>query len=185
MLYYIEEYLKTVAITGYRNVKFLSAETFLKTSRQQVQQIQFFDASLIASWQHLYFAAINALQSFHAGTNVSKSLAVETILYASAVRQIQKAIRLLGIKPSTASAAIVVFGETREEVAGLLDEVSRYLDTAPDDAVLELDEVKAAKIREAFNIADQELRTVSKSSDSNVALVSLVVERVALLATQL
>jgi tRNA threonylcarbamoyladenosine modification (KEOPS) complex Cgi121 subunit len=110
---------------------------------------------------------------------------VETILYASAVRQIQKAIRLLGIKPSTASAAIVVFGETREEVAGLLDEVSRYLDTAPDDAVLELDEVKAAKIREAFNIADQELRTVSKSSDSNVALVSLVVERVALLATQL
>lgn len=184
MLCHIEEYGKIVAITGYKNASFQRAEAFLKESRKEAQ-IQFFDADLIATWQHLYFAALNALRSFESGTNVSKSLAMETMLYASAVRQIQKAIGRLGIKPKTTCMAVAVIGESVAAVECVLGQISACLGVAPDETVLELGMEKAAKIKEAFNITDLELRTIAKNGDLNGALANLVVERVALLATQL
>jgi len=54
--------------------------------------IQFFDGGLIADKEHLEITAINALHAFKTGINISKSLAMETILYASAQRQIAAAI---------------------------------------------------------------------------------------------
>ena len=74
-------------------------------------ELQFFDANLIATQQHLYFAALNALQAFQNKTNISKSLAMETMLYASAQRQIQKAIQRCGIKPQTTTMAVIIIGE--------------------------------------------------------------------------
>ena len=63
MLQYIKEYGKYVEITGYRGVAFDKAEAFLKANRKQTLQnveIQFFDAELIATQEHLYFAVLNA-----------------------------------------------------------------------------------------------------------------------------
>ena len=99
MLQYIKEYGKYVEITGYRNIEFDKAEIFLKANRKQTRQnvdIQFFDAELIATQEHLYFAVLNALQAFKNKTNLSKSPSMETMLYASAQRQIQKAINRAG-----------------------------------------------------------------------------------------
>jgi len=185
MLCHIKEYGKYVAITGYRNVTFERADAFLKASRKKAQQIQFFDANLIATWEHLYFATLNALRSFQSGTNVSKSLAMETMLYASGVRQIQKAIGRLGIKPQTTCMAVTVTGDDPKEVEGVLREVSLYVGSEPDETMLEMTAEKAEKIKAAFNISEPEIQTIEKNGDSNTALVGLVVERVALLATQL
>ena len=108
MLQYIKEHDKYVEITGYRSIAFDKAEAFLKANRKQTQNvdIQFFDAELIATQEHLYFAILNALQAFKNKTNHSKSLAMETILYASAQLQIQKAIERSGIKPKTKNMAV-------------------------------------------------------------------------------
>ena len=87
MLQYLKDYGKYVEITGYHNIAFDKAEIFLKTNRKQTKQnvdIQFFDAELIATQEHLYFAVLNALQAFKNKTNLSKSPAMETMLYASA-----------------------------------------------------------------------------------------------------
>ena len=72
---------------------------------------QLFDARLVATWEHLYLAALNALVAFRSKCNISKSLAVETLLYASAQNQIQKATRLFGIKPSSSDIAVLIVGE--------------------------------------------------------------------------
>ena len=100
-------------ITGYKNIEFDKVEAFLKANRKQTQNvdIQFFDADLIATQEHLYFAVLNALQAFKNKTNLSKSPAMETMLYASAQRQIQKAIDRCGIKPKTKNMAVVIIGE--------------------------------------------------------------------------
>jgi tRNA threonylcarbamoyladenosine modification (KEOPS) complex Cgi121 subunit len=186
MLHHLEDYGKYVEITGYRAINFSAVEAYLKAHRKQAQTIdvQFFDADLIATPQHLYFAALNALQAFRGKTNISKTLAMETILYASARRQIQKAIEQSGIKLATKNMAVLVIGENQRLVESALAAVTGCVGKSPDDSVLELNPDKIAKIKAAFGISELELKTVKKEG-AGLAVADLVVERVALLATQL
>jgi tRNA threonylcarbamoyladenosine modification (KEOPS) complex Cgi121 subunit len=187
MLQRIEEFGKYVEITGYKNIAFDKAEAFLKANRKQTRQnidIQFFDADLIATQEHLYFAVLNALQAFKNKTNLSKTPAMETILYASAQRQIQKAIERCGIKTQTKSMAMIIIGDDPKQIENALEEVTKSVGSDPDAAVLEMTKNKETKIKKAFEITDQELKTVENSRPEK-AIVNLVIERVALLATQL
>ena len=188
MLYHLKEYGKYAEMTGYSNIKFAKAEKFLKVNRKETQEnvdIQFFDASLIATQEHLYFAVLNALQAFHNKTNFSKSLAMETMLYASAQRQIQKAIQCCGIKPETTSMAVIIIGEAPTQLKNMLQAISIYIGVEPDEKVLEMSNFKEHKIIETYKITDQELKTVMENENREKAMVYLVIERVALLATQL
>jgi len=188
MLFHLKEYGKYVDITGYRNLKFAEAEKFLKAKRKETQvnvDLQFFDAQLIATQEHLIFAAMNALQAFRNKTNLSKSLAMETMLYASAQRQIQKAIKQCGIKPQTTSMAVIIIGEDRRKLKNLLLEITKSVGVEPDDNVLELSKFKEKKIIDIFKITDEELMAVVENGNREEAVVNLVIERVALLSTQL
>jgi tRNA threonylcarbamoyladenosine modification (KEOPS) complex Cgi121 subunit len=188
MLHYLRDYNKYVEITGFRNVKFESAEAFLKANRKEESQnvgVQFFDAELIASWEHLYFAVLNALQAFKNKTNLSKTAAMETMLYASAQRQIEKAIQQCGIKPETTTMAVTLIGENPTQLKDMLESITRSVGAEPDEHVLELSSVKENRIKGAFQISDGEIKTVLKNENGKEALINLVVERVALLATQL
>jgi tRNA threonylcarbamoyladenosine modification (KEOPS) complex Cgi121 subunit len=188
MLHYFKEFNYYAEITGFRGINFEQADTYLKANRKTTQQgilIQFFNADLIATQQHLYFAVLNALWAFKNKTNLSKSLAMETMLYASSQRQIQKAIALVGIKPETSDLALVIIGEKSESVEVMLKEVSVCLNVEADDTVLELTPKKSAKIQEAFGINSAMLQAVAKQKNCDMAVVDLVIERVALLATQL
>ncbi len=188
MLYHLKEYGKFAEITGYRNIAFAKAEEFLKSNRKEtgkVIDVQFFDAALIATQEHLYFAAINALQGFQNKTNISKSLAMETMLYASGQRQITKAIQLCGIKPETKNMAVVIIGENQVWLKTVLQAVTECLGSDPDERVLDLTKTKKTEIKKAFQISDEEIKTIIKNDESEKALINLVIERVALLSTQL
>ena len=188
MLKYIEEAGKYVEITGFRNLGIEDAEEFVKATRKALPEnawVQFFDAGLVATWQHLYFAVLNALLAFKNKLNVSKSVAMETMLYASAQRQIQKAIEFMGVKCASADVAVVIIGESAESVEAVLSAVSKCVSEEPDDAVLEISKEKVEGIRGAFGITDVELEVVLGKNDGEDALVDLVIERVALLPTQL
>jgi KEOPS complex subunit Cgi121 len=188
MLKYIEEAGKYVEITGFRNLSIEDAEEFVKASRFGAPQsscVQFFNAELVATWQHLYFAVLNALLAFKNERKISKSVAMETMLYASAQRQIRKAIDLMGVKCSSANVAVVVIGESAESVESFLSEVSKRVGEKTDDGVLELSKEKVQGIREAFGITETEVETVMEKDNGEDALVDLVIERVALLSTQL
>jgi tRNA threonylcarbamoyladenosine modification (KEOPS) complex Cgi121 subunit len=186
MLKYIEEAEKYLEVTGFRSVTVEDAEEFVKAARRELSEsvwVQFFDAGLVATWQHLYFAVLNALLAFKNNRNISKSAAMETMLYASAQRQIRKALDFMGVKCAIADVAVAVVGESAEAVEALVAAVSKRVGKNPDDAVLAFSREKAERIREAFGINDAELEAVLEKNDE--ALVDLVVERVALLSTQL
>ena len=186
MLQYLKEYGKYVEITGYNGIAFDAAEAFLKANRKQPDKnvwVQFFDADTIATQEHLYFAVLNALQAFKTKTNHSKSPAMETILYASAQRQIQKAIEQSGIKPQTKRMALIIIGEDPQEIENTLKAVTKNVGSDPDESVLEISKTKETKIKKAFKITPQELKTVA-NGDQKKAITNLVIERVALLATQ-
>jgi hypothetical protein len=63
--------------------------------------------------------------------------------------------------------------------------VSRRIGVEPDEAVLELSRGKVQSILRAFDVSERELETVLKKNSLEQALVNLVVERMALLSTQL
>jgi KEOPS complex subunit Cgi121 len=187
MLKYIEEFGKCAAITGFRNVKIKDTKEFLKKIHKEKPsnvETQFFDAKFVASWQHLYFAVLNALTAFKNKGNISKSLAMETLLYASAQRQIRKAMELLGIKSETSEIALLIIGQNPETVKSALPIISASVNVQHDDTVLELSEEKRRIIQKAFGISDLELKTVMKKDGLEEALTNLVIERMALLATR-
>jgi KEOPS complex subunit Cgi121 len=183
----VEEFGKHLVISGFRETHVKDVEALLKTiysEEPSAVEIQLFNAHLVATWQHLYFAALNALTAFKNKENVSKSLAMETMRYASAQRQIRKAIELLGIKPQLSHIAVLIIGESQKAVTSALSQISRIFKTKPDDTVLELTSQKMKEIKKAFEVSDAELEVVANGKDVENALVELVIERMALLTTQ-
>lgn len=188
MMHSFVEFNFYAEITGFKNVSFEQAEAYLKANRKEAQQkvwIQFFNPNLIATQEHLYFAILNALTAFKNQTNLSKNLAVETMLFASSQRQIQRAIQVIGIKPGTSEVAVAIIGETPELVKAALVKLSSHLQAEPCDATLDLTPKKSAQIKQAFNITKSMIEVTKKNRSEELALVDLVVERVALLATEL
>ncbi|MEM2147429.1 MAG: KEOPS complex subunit Cgi121 [Candidatus Bathyarchaeia archaeon] len=186
MIKYLKEFDKYVAIAGFRNVKIDNVENFLEDVKKHAGrnvEAQFLDAELVATWQHLYFAVLNALTAFRNSENVSKSLALETLLYASAQRQIRKAMQFLGVKKESEKIALVVIGEKADETEKALTSISKVVNGQRDDTVLELCREKIAAIKKAFDISDFELEAVAKKDNLEEAITDIVVERVALSAT--
>jgi len=187
LLRHFKGFGKYVEITGFSNVKIDNAESFVKAIRRDQQRatVQFFNAEFVATWKHLYFAVLNALMAFRNKRNISKNVEVEVLLYASAQRQIRKAIKLVGVKRESSDVAAVIIGEDRDVVNATLYSVSQQIRSEPNDTVLELSPSKEQLIRSTFNISAKELKTVMKSGAVQKALVDLVVERMALLSTQI
>jgi KEOPS complex subunit Cgi121 len=177
-----------VAITGFRNAKVGDVNEFFNTVRSKladVAAVQFFDAELVATWQHLYFAAVNALTAFANKTNISNNLAMETLLYASAQRQIKKATEMMGIKPKTTNIAVLIIAESQKSANSALKSVQKLISAEQDNSTLELNEEKIEKIKRFFDISDLELAAkLGKKGLEKEALVDSVIEHMALLVTQ-
>ncbi len=188
MLKHIEEHNKYLEITGFRAVKISDPKAFLETAHPKFPsdcEVQLFDADLVATWQHLYFAVLNALVAFKTRRNLSNSLAVETVLYASAQRQIAKAISKVGVKPQSANVAVTVLSGNAGLTALALEKIAKLLGVPPDDSVLELSKEKVQRLKQLFEISCEELKVFLDSGNAKQAIVDLVIERMALLSTKL
>jgi KEOPS complex subunit Cgi121 len=173
----LEDFDTYVAIAGFRNVKVMDVNGFFNLVRKRVKgaHAQFFDATSIAGWEHLYFAALNALNAFKNKQNISNSLAVEALLFASAQRQITKAVKMLGIRPESSQVAALIIAETRQRATEALEIISKTIPGERDDSTLELTDGKIEGIKRLFDISDLELR-------ASGGLRELVIEHMALLS---
>lgn len=182
-----EVFNRYIATAGFRNVKIKDINRFLEDIGRKVKEahVQFFDAKRIAGQQHLYFAALNALRAFEKKSNISNSLVVESLLYASAQRQIKKAVDMLGIKSDSSQMAVLVMAENEQRGDVALETVSRMVPGERDDDVLKLTAEKFEDVKTLFGVSDLEIEAkLRKEGFEKEALVDLVIEHVALLATQ-
>jgi len=185
-LKFINEFGKYVAFAGFREVRISDVDFFIKEVRSKLDSrvvYQFFNANFVATWKHLFFAVLNALKAFESGSNISRSLAIEILLYASAQRQIQKAMDLIGITPKTTEIAVLVMGETTEQVESAFSLISNLIPGKRDDEVLSLSHEKIKALCEAFRISQNEISAISNNNLED-AIVHLIIERMALLAVQ-
>lgn len=183
MLKFIEEYGRYIGITGFNDVAIERPESFLRKIEEQKPphvEIQFFDADHIATWEHLFFAALNALTVSENCQNISKSLAMETLLLAAAEKQIVKATELVGIKSTSQRIAVLVVGKKSKTVRSTMLLVAKHLGRQPDETVLGLGEGKIKLIQHIFNIKSLELETLMEGNDSKRAVVDQIIEKMAL-----
>ena len=186
MISQVEGFNKHIAFTGFRDVRISNVERFLKLVRNKQDSVtlQFFDASLIAGWKHLYFATLNALKAFRNKTNISRNIAIECLLYASAQRQIRIAVELLGIKPSLSQIAVLILADDRRSIEDALVKVGGLVKGIRDDTVLDLSDDKISSVKKLFDISDVELASIDGEADEKKGVFNLVIEHMAILVTQ-
>ena len=133
--------------------------------------IQAVDAELIYGKNHLISASKHAQRAFEQRKNLTNSLAMEILLYASGERQIQKALQKIGVKKGNIPIAFIFmnrFGcETKGEISDeIIEKILATFDLKRDDKVLEGDINTLKK----FGVLQQELKTVPEDKYGDVIL---------------
>jgi KEOPS complex subunit Cgi121 len=180
----LREFTKTISIIGFRNVKIMDINSLFENFRNENRgvSVQFFDAKFIAGPQHLFFAALNSLNAFGKNTNISNNLSIEALIYASAQRQIKKAVKMLGIKKDSSEVAALIITENRCKKSEGICLVTEVIPGERDDSVLKLTDEKIDNIKKLFRISDLEFNAkLEKEGLEKEALTDLVIERMALL----
>ena len=165
----IEKYDKFVFILGFNDVVIENVATFLQKIRKEMTPslIQIFDAEHIAGKKHLFFATLNAFKAFDQTQNISDNIEMETLLYASGQRQIDKAIEMIGYIPTSTQLAILMILSNQKEADIAKKKIGQFIPGIRDDSVLEiLNEKKIEALCKIFNISQVELETMIETHSS-------------------
>lgn len=150
--------------------------------------LQLFDSSLIATWEHLFFSALNALKAFNYGKNISNNLSVECLLYTSGQRQISIAVKNFGVNAETKDIGIILIGDDINLLQEVFKKILLITKGSENDAVLSINSKdKFEKIRNFFQITEIELKTICGSDEWTScieALIKYCIERSSLLVLQ-
>lgn len=143
--------------------------------------VQAFDADLIAGPEHLICAATNAVRGFMAKP-ISRALETELLLYASGQRQIDSAIRMLGLSPGTKNLAVVAIDEEKGRLLESLRAIAGAVGGRESDSILSISgREKLERIVKAFGISDEEMKGFI-GRDPSEAVRKAIIERSAMLS---
>jgi len=178
---------KFVGIAELRNSNSLNQEELIQLAKSMSNDsltVQLLNGQLIASEMHLLSAAQNAINAQHGDYMISRSLDVEIIVFASAQRQIGRALESLGVYDKLDELALVVIGDDTSSVEQTINEMADIIGTEilPSFAAT-LDRIE--RIKQHFQISDKEINTLSESETLQSTLDALsrcVVSRVSLVA---
>lgn len=172
-----------VSIGGFRDVKIGDVDSLLRSLEAEVSPniFQLFDADRVGGWKHLYFAAVNAVRAFEARATVSKSLAMEVLLYASCQDQIAEAFKILGISSATERVALLVMAKCASDAEDAFSGASRVFG-CEDDSVLRINDEKFEDLKRVYSVSNVELEAVGEMGEE--ALTLLLVEKGALLSVR-
>lgn len=148
--------------------------------------VQLFDARKIATYLHLLASAVYALQAFKGSRNISRSIGTESLLYASARRQINDAIDRVGLKATSQTVAANVIGSRPDTVIESMKKVHQELGGQVDDDVLSIGDLgKTEVILRTFEIGDIEVeaaRTETGTRQAETAVMKRVLSKMSVMA---
>lgn len=125
--------------------------------------IQLLDSDYLCGSKHLNQAITQAIKSFDEGQNFANDKGLEICVRASTQKQINVAIKLLGIK-NNGNITVVYVDTTNKQV----EEVEKLLGQR-NDALLE--EYDDEKVRKAYDLSDDE--DIVSMINENIALLAL------------
>jgi len=145
-------------------------------SKDQDLVMQAFDAQMIFGKDHLISAVSHAQRAFKQSTNATNSLSLEILLYAAGERQIQKAIKKMGVKQGKQTVAFVLIDERNKTknskwYSTKINTLLRLILFTRDDTILEGNHSKLKR----FGISAREIHSLPASK-----LGDIILERVAM-----
>jgi tRNA threonylcarbamoyladenosine modification (KEOPS) complex Cgi121 subunit len=148
--------------------------------------VQLVNLEKVAGSRFLFVTTYNALKSFSSKHRISRSLAMEILLYVAADRQIVEAIKLAGVTPETSRIAAIIAGPSPEEVEAATTLLTEAIKVTGTDKLLdEWSEARVQNVRSSFDIRDKELKAIlRKGEDPAKGVERLAIERSALLAVR-
>jgi tRNA threonylcarbamoyladenosine modification (KEOPS) complex Cgi121 subunit len=182
-----ENHEKTVGIAEFQNTRELTQNQLIQlvvTLSSDETTIQLLNGLLISDEIHLLSAAENAINAQHGNYMLSRSLDVEIIVFASAQRQIGKAIEALGVYDGLGEVAAVVLGRDAKSVENTIQKLAEKIGQEIIPAFPPTME-RLRRIKKQFEISNTEISTISDSEsiESQMAALSrCVVSRVSLVA---
>lgn len=181
------EVTRVVGVSEIQNSNKLTQDELLALATSMSNEflnIQLMNGLLVIDEIHLLSAAQNALNAQNGGYMLSRSLEVEIIVYASAQRQIGRALEEMGIYNNLEHIAVVMIGADKESVEQSMEELVRKVGTEFTDP-FEVSKERFDRISEHFKIDEKEIATLTDSVDileRTTALSRCVVSRVSLVA---
>jgi tRNA threonylcarbamoyladenosine modification (KEOPS) complex Cgi121 subunit len=150
----------------------------------EILTVQLLNGQLIANEIHLLSAIKNAIKAQQGGYMISRSLDVEVIVFASAQRQIGRALEDLGVYDELEELALVVIGTDSSKVEHSIKELADAIgaEVIPSFRV---SEDRIERVKQHFQIGDKEINALSDSDTLQSKLDALsrcIVSRVSLVA---
>jgi tRNA threonylcarbamoyladenosine modification (KEOPS) complex Cgi121 subunit len=180
----IPEFETKIMITGLINDS-RDPQSILTTIRREFDEatIQFVDLDKTVGHRHILLATYNALKSYSLERMISRSLAVEILLYISAERQITDAFARIGVNTATKRIGIIATSSSDEIFPLIKEHLAKSFDEDCNDELLdEWTEERCERVRETFGLSDKEIATVTRRGDSNQQSIQrLTIEKSALL----
>ncbi|MBY8998841.1 MAG: hypothetical protein KGD60_14025 [Candidatus Thorarchaeota archaeon] len=146
--------------------------------------IQLMNGLLIADETHLLSAAQNAINAKKGEYMLSRSLDVEIIVFASAQRQIGRALDALGVYDGLDEIAVVVVGTDTSSVEDSIQDLAGKIGREVIPAFAVTNE-RIDRIKDHYQISDKEIGAISDSDKIESQLTALsrcLVSRVSLVA---
>ncbi len=160
-------------------------DNILEISRKENVVIQLFDPEKIATWKHIFIAALNAIAAFKQSRNVASQLSLEILLYATGQRQIKDAINLLGVSKQIRKAAILVLGDSREKIIAFFEKIISLLNGREEEKLLEISsKEKMQQLLNIFKITEEEIYAAMREEDKKEAVVKSILDRISVFAVE-
>ncbi len=148
--------------------------------------VQLMNGLLIADDIHLLSAAQNAVNAFSGNYMLSRTLDVELIVFASAQRQIGKALEEFGVHDDLDHVAAVVIDENQRSVEDTLEKITKTIGKEF-PIPFEASQERFERVKKYFDIDEKEIEVFTNSNDiieRQNALAKCVVSRVSLVAIE-
>ncbi len=181
---------KYILIQGLRSIEIPDPNPIIneldKIASHNKMVIQVIHAPKIATWEHIFFGALSASQSFFQERNISKQLSFEILLYISGQRQIKIALDEFGMQ--SGENILLILGNSKEKMKQNLGRCLEILGGQASDEVMEItDSSKLIAIQSYFQINIEELNAIKISNNEESveeATIKAVLNRIALVALE-
>jgi tRNA threonylcarbamoyladenosine modification (KEOPS) complex Cgi121 subunit len=146
--------------------------------------VQIVDLDRVPGSRYLLLATYNALKSYGSKQPISKSLAMELLVYISGNRQISEALRQAGVTPNTRRIAALAVGSSESKVLDSARFLAAALGRKSSDALLnDWTALRVENVRSGFGISGKELKAIAgKGEPVTRTIERLALERSAMLA---
>ncbi len=141
-------------------------------ARQYATHIICFNADMLAGRTHAQSAVRHAVRSFQEGTAISKTIEMESLLYAAGSRQCNIAASF-GVHDGVNQLYVCCYPAPENDVWELLAHLVRFTGEAEDA----IDDEKKSRLMQFFGVTAEEIEAAGNKD----GIIDLVLERVALL----